>query len=270
MLQLSDWYQQGALVGAGFILAVLLYLALLRPVLLRRLEHKVQARKDQFVALASHYLLTPITIIQTATAQLKDNDATLTAEDRRKLYEAITVGQQRLWIIAEQLVLVNQVDHNELRLRMEVGDLSNTVSSAVTAVDVFARHKNINLRYQDLTQNLSQARFDSRRMRQALIALLDNAIKFSVEDTQILVQLSHNGGYFTITVTDQGLGMAPEVLERITQKFFRGSEIYNFNYEGLGLGLYLAYAIVRQHQGQMYFDSRPKKGTTVTIQFPNL
>ena len=266
----GELYQQGALVVAGFVLAMLFYYVVLRPPLERRLEKKLRERKDEFIGLSSHYLLTPITIIQTAVARLQEADTTLDTTQRMKLYEAIAMGQQRLWIIAEQLVLVNQIDFNELRLRLEVANVSETVSDAIASVDIFARHKNLKLHFTDYTKEINQARFDPRRLRQAIIAVLDNAIKFSLENTTVSVELKLEGKVFQINIADQGIGMPPEVLEHITERFYRGNGIYNFDYEGLGLGLHIAYAIARQHGGNMEFTSQPKQGTTVSIQFPNI
>lgn len=270
MLWGTELYREGALVVGGFVLAMLFYYLFLRKKIVTRMEKIVRDRKDQFTGLASHYLLTPITIIQTAIAQLQEDHATLSPEKRAHLYDAISMGQQRLWIIAEQLVLINQIDFNEMRLQSEAADIVDTVSGAIASVDVFARIKKITIHFQDDTKEMRQGRFDPRRMKQAIIAVLDNAIKFSMESTQIIVSVGLEEGYFNIQVQDQGIGMASNVIEHLSEKFYRANGIYNFDYEGLGLGLHIADAIVRQHQGRMVFQSKPKQGTVVTIQFPNL
>jgi signal transduction histidine kinase len=262
--------QQGQLVALGFLLASLAYFVLLRPRILANMQKRVRDTKDQFIGLASHYLLTPITIIQTATARLQEADTTLSLEERQKLYEAISLGEQRLWIIAEQLVLINEIDNSNLELRLEVHDLPDTISSAIAAIDVFARHKKLTIAFEDTTQEIKQARIDTRRVKQAIIAVLDNAIKFSMEGTTINVRLSLNEGIFTLEIEDEGIGMPADVIAHLSEKFYRGSSIYSFDYEGLGLGLHIAYAIVRMHKGNITFQSRMKRGTLVTIELPNL
>lgn len=266
----GDLLQQGQLVVLGFLLASLGYFLFLRPLIIAGYEKRIRDSKDQFVGLASHYLLTPITIIQTATSRLQEADTSLGLEERKKLYDAIGMGQQRLWIIAEQLVLINEIDNNNLKLRIEVQDLSDTISSALAAIDVFARNKNIKIVFEDHTQEIKQARIDMRRMKQAVIATLDNAIKFSMEGTTITVRLTLQDKIFSIEVEDEGIGMPANVIEHLSDKFYRGSSIYSFDYEGLGLGLHIAYAIIRAHQGNITFQSRVKHGTVVTIEFPNL
>ncbi len=135
---------------------------------------------------------------------------------------------------------------------------------------MFARTKNIKIVFEDHTQEIKQTRIDNRRMKQAIIAALDNAIKFSMEGTTITVCLTLQDKIFTIEVEDEGIGMPANVIEHLSDKFYRGSSIYSFDYEGLGLGLHIAYAIIRAHQGNITFQSRVKHGTVVTIEFPNL
>jgi signal transduction histidine kinase len=262
--------QQGELVILGFLLASLAYFLFLRPRILHNFQKRLRDSKDQFVGLASHYLLTPITIIQTATSRLQEADTALSLEERQKLYSAIIMGQQRLWIIAEQLVLINEIDNNNLQLRIEVHNVPEVITAAIAAVDVFARTKNIHIEFKDLTKEIQQAKIDTRRMKQAIIAVLDNAIKFGMEDTTIKVNVSLADNIFAIEVTDEGIGMPADVLQHLSEKFYRGSSIYSFDYEGLGLGLHIAYAIVRMHQGNISFRSQLKKGTVVTMEFPNL
>lgn len=269
-MQLTQLGQQGALVAAGFLLASFLYFMIIRPAAARRSDKALHERKEQFIGLASHYLLTPITIIQTAVSRLQEADTTLDTSKRMALYEAIALGQQRLWIIAEQLVLVTQIDSNDLKLRFDIGNFPDVVSNAVASVDIFARHKGVKINLRDTTKEIHEAKFDARRVRQAVIALLDNAIKFSMEGTTIDVLLEVQGNRFILTISDQGIGMSPQVVEHLGERFFRGSDIYSFDYEGIGMGLNIAYSIVRLHEGNLGFSSREGRGTVVTAQFPIL
>lgn len=230
-------------------------------------DAKDKKRQQDFVAISSHYLLNPITVIQTATARLQEVD-NLDAEARKHLYEAIVRGEQRLWITAEQLVLVNQLDDGKLTLQLSASDINDVVTGAIAAVDSFARQKNISIFFEDLTVGVSEARFDARRMKQAFIAILDNAVKFSVDGGEIKVSLKMEGQVWQVKIVDSGVGMAPDVMKQLTTRFFRGSSVYDFDYEGMGLGLFIARTILDMHGGIINVDSQPKRGTTVTIEFP--
>lgn len=255
---------------AGFGLAGLIYVSLIRVRVKRHLAEELKHAKNQFVGMTSHYLLTPITIIQTAVARLQEGDTGLSLDERRRLYRNIEMGQQRLWILAEQMVMINEIEEGNLQLNQEVINLPDLVSSAVTAVDVFVREKNVQIKFFDNTKETRQVRGDQRRLKQALIAILDNAIKFSMPERVVQVQLDCQDGLFLITVTDEGVGMDNDVLERVSEKFYRGNDIYAFDYQGMGLGLFIASSIMKAHQGTLSIESHAKRGTVVQLQIPNL
>jgi len=257
-------------VVVGFLLCLVLYAFFIHPLLRRGVEKELRDRKDQFISLASHYLLNPITIIQTAVSSLQEGDTSLTAEQRGNYYEAIVRGQQRLWIVTQQLVLVGEIDQKNLTLNLGVGNLMDTVSAAVTAVDPFARAKGLKMTITDDSHEVKEARFDERRLKQALIALADNAVKFSLDGGEVKVNIKQERGIFSVMIVDNGIGMPDEVIAHASEEFYRGTSMYTFDYEGLGLGLHIAQAIARLHQGNITFTSRQKKGTTAVFEFPSL
>ncbi|HSI21328.1 MAG TPA: HAMP domain-containing sensor histidine kinase [Verrucomicrobiae bacterium] len=255
--------------AAAFVAGILVSYLIIRRPLKHRYQLELRQSKDQFISLASHYLLTPISIIQGALAPLQENDSALTVEERQKHYLNIQKGERRLWILAEQLLLVSQIEEGMLKIKLEASNIADAAESAIAAVDVFAREKKLQLVFENATQALQQGRFDVRRVKQAIVAVLDNAVKFSPENGIIRVVLRQDDSVFVIQVIDQGAGMSTEALRTATQTFARGTSSYTYDHEGIGLGLYTANAIVREHGGELLFDSKPKQGTTVTLKFPN-
>jgi signal transduction histidine kinase len=254
----------------AFLCGILFCLLFLRRFLENRSARYLHKKTEQFVGLASHYLFTPISIIQTGINRLLDEDANLNMEERYRLYDSIARGQQRLWIIAEQLVLINEIDEGELAMNMTVGNLAETLSTSIAAVDIFAREKRVKVFFKDYTDQVKETRYDPRRMKQALIAIIDNAIKFSMEDAEVICTVWRENNLFRITVEDKGIGMPAEILQHITERFYRGGDLYHYEYEGLGLGLHIAHAIIRFHQGSLTFTSHEGKGTVALIEFPVL
>lgn len=252
----------------GLLLGFLIYRVALSSRLTRHLAQSYRRQQDEFVALASHYLLNPITVIQTALARLQEGR--VTDQERSGLYDAILRGEQRLWITAEQMLLVSQIDGNQISLKIGVGDLNDTLTGAITAVDAFARQRQVRVEFQDVTKSdqAVQVKFDQRRLKQAFIAVLDNAVKFSPEGATVKVLMSIQAGVCQVLVEDDGPGMPDEVVRRATQRFFRGTSPYNFDYEGMGLGLFIAKTIVGLHGGVITITSKPKRGTKVLIEFP--
>ncbi len=260
--------------GGGILVALLLGFLIGRLAKSRRSDGMGDAgtkvRQDQFIMLASHYLLTPLSIIQTALASLQEADMSLNVDQRHRLYDAIQAGQKRLWIVAEEMVLVNEIEHSTLEPQFAPSDVSDVISAAIADVDVFARVKNLAILFHDMSGQFHEARLDARRMRQAVIAILDNAIKFSEIGDKVEIQLICEEGFYNLIVKDTGVGMDEQARARLGERFFRGSSLYNFNYEGMGLGLHIAYAIFKAHGGSMSIMSEVNVGTTVTARFPML
>jgi signal transduction histidine kinase len=231
---------------------------------------ELKARQDLFINIASHYLLTPLSIVQTALAALQEGDVRLDGEQRRKLYGSVEMGTKRLWIVTEQLVLVNDIDRNTLVLQLRPSMIAEVMQTAVSDVDIFARAKSVRIDFRDETTRFQEAKIDARRMRQAIIAVLDNAVKFSNPGAVVTARLMHDEANYIIEVHDDGVGMAPDVMKHLSERFYRGSSLYDFNYEGMGLGLHIAHAIVQLHNGEIAFTSAPNQGTTVVARVPIL
>lgn len=252
----------------GVLVGAILFYALVRKLWMNNADKKLRQREDQFTGLASHYMLTPISIIQMAINTLIEGDDQLSVTERRKMYDMVLKGQRRLWILAEQLILVGDIDQSTLKIANNIISLSAVAMKAVSSVDVFAREKGLKIRFVDELKDENSMRGDERRLEQAIVALLDNAIKFSVEKSEIVVAVSEQEGQLVLWVRDRGVGMPSEVIDHLSNKYFRGSKLYDFDYGGMGLGLYIARAIFSAHDGSISVESKPKKGTLFKVAFP--
>lgn len=239
---------------------------LLRSLIRKQEENRLSDLQNQFITLGSHYLLTPVATIQAATARLQEAEI-MGLEERRKMYEAILQGESRLWIIAQQLILMNQMGAGTLHLDLKAVSLTELVLSSIQAIEPLARKNEVKVSFTDTTLGNSQLRADPRQLKQAIIAIIDNATKFSPKGSEVKIALGDNNSIYQLVIADAGTGMPPEVLAHITEKFYRGNGIYRFDYEGLGLGLYIAEQIIALHDGSMRFESAEKRGTRVTVEF---
>jgi signal transduction histidine kinase len=100
------------------------------------------------------------------------------------------------------------------------------------------------------------------------MVLLDNAVRYSNSKGEVKVDIASSEGEVRVRVSDHGIGIAPEELDRIFERFRRGGNATELNEEGLGLGLPVAKAIVEAHKGRIEMDSRLGEGTTVTVALP--
>lgn len=109
---------------------------------------------------------------------------------------------------------------------------------------------------------------DRHRLRQLLLNLTDNAIKYNSPDGIVTVSLQRSGGFAELKIENSGPGLAPELQGRVFERFFRGDSSHSNATEGCGLGLSIAQWIVLAHQGSIQFISEPQKLTVVTVRFP--
>lgn len=214
-------------------------------------------KQEAFIAIASHYLLTPISVIQSAVTRLNEKP-TLELSERQKLYGTIVSGEKRLYIIAEQMLLAVKLINGQLDVSPKVGHINDPVVEAIKETEAIAQQKNVTIKV-DMPQNPPiEASFDAKQLRIAIVALIDNAIKFSHEKGSIMLTVRSEKAGVVIEVKDNGIGMTAEQQARATEKFYRGTPPYVFDYEGMGLGLHVAYVIMHAHGGDIEVSSKGK------------
>ena len=118
--------------------------------------------------------------------------------------------------------------------------------------------------------DLPVALCDDIRAAQILNNLLSNASKYSHPDTEIQIRLALavEEGYLQVSVTDQGIGVEPEELERLFERFFRATNAHLISSKGMGLGLSIVYSLVELHGGRVWVESVPDQGSTFHVTFP--
>lgn len=214
------------------------------------------ARQEQFVSNASHELKTPLTIIESYASLLKRRGL-----DRPELFmesvEAIHSEAIRMKEMTEQLLLLAR-NQDQWQVEMEQVDLvALSESSARAFRDAYNRTVEVE------TDGEVLGWTDSRRLKQLLFILLDNARKYS--DEHIVIQVGKKPSEVYIRVIDRGIGIAKEELEHVFDRFYRVDEARTRRGGGAGLGLSLAKDIAEAISASIELDSLPGVGTTATI-----
>lgn len=224
-----------------------------------RLE-KNFTRQQQFIEDASHELRTPLTVIESYSELLKRwgmNDPLLSKE----AIEAIHSEAIRLKQLVSSLLQLVDFDVEESANR-EMVDLVPLVQSTVNSMQ-HSFHRKIELKTEE-EQLVIEG--DAQKFKQLLIILLDNAIKYSRK--KIRVSLTDLGEHIRISVIDQGIGINPEVIPRIFDRFYREDQARSRKTDGFGLGLAIAGKIVEIHGGSIRIRSKKAMGTNIVITFP--
>ena len=223
----------------------------------------VNEKKTEFLSIASHELKTPLTTIKAFTqlALLEGADLPPTI----KMYlDKIHLQSEKLNKLVQQLLDVSKVESGQLDFSLEetpvnayIRDTVSLVAKSIPGHPVFVELKEEVI-----------VRIDKLRLEQVFSNLLVNAAKYSKERTPIRVYTKlEPGKMLRISVTDEGIGMSEQNIQRVFEKFFRAEEIAR-SYSGLGMGLYIASKIINGHGGRIWIDSELDVGSTFHFSIP--
>lgn len=215
--------------------------------------------RDLFLSMAAHELRTPTTTIS-GYAQLLKNKIISGAEKRwvDEIYKEL----QRLTRLVNELLEVNRIRLGQFQYHWRECNLSNILDEVVDLFKV--SHPARQIRLEKDVSGSSLIIGDRDKIMQVLINVLDNALKFSSVKTEVEVSLKSKKEQLVIQIKDQGHGIAKKDLTKVFEGFYQGANPK----EGMGLGLYLSYQIVKKHKGEMHIQSKINKGTKVEIIFP--
>lgn len=230
---------------------------------LRRLE---SIRRD-FVANVSHELKTPITSIEGFAETLLDG-ALDDPEDARRFVEIINKQASRLHAIVEDLLALSRVEQDAKREEIALRELPviDVLKAAMQTCNPLAEQEGVTTSL--VCEQGIVARINPALLEQAVINLVDNAIKYSGRGSAIRVEAEKQAGEVLIRVRDNGVGIAKQDVARIFERFYRVDKARSAKLGGTGLGLSIVKHIVSAHHGHVSVDSSPGQGSTFTIHLP--
>lgn len=220
-------------------------------------------RQRQFIGDASHELRTPLTIIESYASLLRrwaSNDPAL----REEALDAILSESIRMKELINNLLLLIDTDEEE-RVKWVTFDLRALIESTASSIQLTFKRE-ITAHYPSTDDEPILMKGDPEKIKQLVIIMLDNAIKYSKKPIEIHVAKEFR--HIKIQVVDQGIGIAKEDIPHLFDRFYRTDKARNRKHGGVGLGLSIAENIVNLHQGTIAVDSTPGEGTTITIRFP--
>lgn len=231
-----------------------------------RLERLEKVRRE-FVANVSHELKTPITSIKGFVETLRDG-AIRRPADAQKFLEIVAKQADRMNSIVEDLLLLSRVeqDAREEKVVLEHTPLKGVVLEAVQVCELKAHEKDIKITVN--SPDGVSARINAALLEQAVINLLDNAIKYSEPGRPVDVTVEETAAEVVIRVVDRGSGIEPQHLSRIFERFYRVDKARSRKLGGTGLGLAIAKHIVQAHGGTITVESTPGAGSTFSIHLP--
>lgn len=227
-----------------------------------RLLTQVEELKTNFLSMMSHDLRTPIARIQGMT-EVVLNDSTPLSKRQSEALENVQKSSQELLDFVSSILNLGRIESKELQLAMKSKDPNSLLNEILSKCDHLAKHKNIQIVAE--LEPLFSVRMDVDLIRQVFTNLIENAIKYSPENSRILVSSEESDDAVIIQVADQGMGIPEDELPHIFDKFYRSKNAKSSTIKGSGLGLYLAKYFVELHNGTISVDSRPGVGSTFTV-----
>lgn len=229
---------------------------------LRQLDHL----RSTFVSVVSHELQTPIAIIKGYASTLRREDATWDQETMRRGLEVIEEEADRLNDMVRNLLAISRIEAGALRLEFAPLQLRPLIERVARRMQVRpGRPRRIRTRIAD---DLPHVMADKERIEEVLRNLIDNALKYSPPDSEVLVEAWATGTEVVVAVTDHGPGIAVEDRERVFQPFERLDSGLTRRRPGAGLGLFICRAIVHAHGGRIWIERAPSGGTRVLFSLP--
>ena len=220
---------------------------------------KLEAVREDFVANVSHELRTPLSLIKSASETLIDGAKNEPAT-RDRFLTIIDQNANRLALLIDDLLLLARLDSGRLELHRQVLGLRALVDEAMSDSALLAQARRVAL-VNEVPAAVSVTG-DPARLRQVLINLLDNSIKYGRQDGRVAVSGRTMGAHVEIAVRDDGPGIPPEAQARIFERFYRVDKARAREHGGTGLGLAIVKNVVEAHGGQVRVESTMGQGTT--------
>jgi len=231
-----------------------------------RREVHIAELRSQFVASVSHELKTPLTAIR-MFAEIMQNSDSVDSETRAECVDTIINESERLTRLLNNVLDFSRIEHGQKTYHLEPTRLSEVVASAAKTMQYPLAEQGFDLRM-DIDDEIPPVYVDRDALKQAILNLLTNAMKYSGQSRDIRLRLFRENGDALIQVADRGIGIPTREQSRIFEKFYRVPVRENQSISGTGLGLALVAHIVRGHGGTIQVESSPGAGSTFSIRLP--
>jgi len=228
-------------------------------------EHALEKTRSDFVATASHELRTPLAAVYGAVRTLRRDDVELSEDDRTLFLEMIESEATRLATIIDQILLTGQLDAGAVEIDATECDPAEIAASVI---DSAAMHVPEDISLALDPDGSPRIVCDENKLRQVLVNLVDNAIKYSPGGGRVEIRLRRETSHCLIEVVDDGLGIPMDERNRIFEKFYRLDPQQTKGVGGSGLGLYICRELVERMNGQLTVASQPGRGSTFTVELP--
>jgi signal transduction histidine kinase len=226
---------------------------------------QVEELKSNFLRMMSHDLKTPLARIQGMTEVAMRDHNQLSTQQLEAL-RTIGTSSEELSEFVGSILNLGRIESKEIKLHLKSKDVNALLTEVVNKLDYLAQQKEIKIITE--FEPMFSLKIDEDLIRQVFTNLVENAIKYSPENTSILISTEEKEGRLIVQVADQGMGIPREEQGHMFSKFYRSKNVRDGAIKGSGLGLYLSRYFIDLHKGSISLESEPQKGSTFTVELP--
>lgn len=224
--------------------------------------------KDEFIAIASHNLRSPLTVIKNYLSFLKKGNKGPLNQHQLEYVNKISLSTDKLADLVEDLLSLAMLETENKGLLLAPTNLFNIAKEICRDFQEEADKKGVRLTIWPLEQPMPELKLDRGKVGKVFTNLLDNAIKFTSPGGEVTVYFETKDGDVITHIRDNGIGISKQEMGNLFQKFHRGTSVMVYNYPGIGIGLYLVKLIVAAHRGKIQVESQPNLGSTFSFSLP--
>lgn len=229
-------------------------------------QQKLDCMRREFVANVSHELRTPITSIKSYTETLLDG-ASEDSDTTERFLNVINSEADRMTRLVKDLLQLSRLDNQQMSWNIEEVSLKEIVKNIVSRMQLEASQKNQKLE-SFIIGEIPNIKADKDRLEQVVVNIIGNALKYTPDNGQITIYVGKLINDIYVKVTDTGIGIENEALERVFERFYRVDKARSRDLGGTGLGLSIAKEIVEAQGGTINITSEEGKGSEVTVRLP--
>jgi len=236
----------------------------------RSREIQLLQSKSEFITIAAHQLRTPLSGIKWGIEALYKGDVGPLTEEQSKVAEQTYHMVERLASTVENLLDVSKLEEGKFGYRMAKGDIVELAQSVMETYTQSAQQHEVKLLFFPPDQHIPQLTFDASKITLVLQNLIDNAIKYNVQNGEVRarIELMPDKPYVKISIEDTGIGVPQDDMKLLFTKFYRSEETLKKEAAGSGLGLYISKNIVKRHGGDIWATSTQGRGSVFSFALP--
>ncbi len=227
-------------------------------------QKKLETRKDDFVNMASHELKTPLTSIKLYTDIIERKMKQYHDKELENIIEKNQEQIKRLQILVDDLLDVSRIQTGKMTFQKEIFDIQTVIRDTIELTKEAADGHKISFQAGEPIPVFA----DKFRIYQVLSNLITNAVKYSPEETEIIIKAEKKDKEVIISIRDFGAGIDPSEHEKIFERLYQVFDTADKKSPGFGMGLFISREIIKKHKGRIWVESELKKGSTFYICLP--